>query len=500
MQSNNDNPITDAVMSEPLLPAETVRHASSPMRSKELPVNSITPSQQSFPHWLRALGRLTLLLSVCLSSTAADTIAEDWPEFRGPQGNGHAPHANIPLTWSETENIRWKIAVPGEGHSSPVIANGQLWLTTALVEPLTEAEIEAKLAKLTTNPNGIQFGGRLVLKALAYDVATGELIHDVVCFEYPETNPKHATNSYASPTPVLREGKLFAHFGEYGTCCLETATGKILWANDELKIDHQNGPGSTPVVWQDKVIVHFDGTDQQFLVAYQADTGDIAWKQMRSGEMHDRPEFKKAYGTPTLLEVNGQMQVISPAANWVYAYDPATGAELWKANYGTLGFSTVPKPVIGHGMAFICTSYIKSRLLAVRYDGVGDVTPSHVVWHTDRQVPQKPSLLLLDSELYFTSDGGIATCLDALTGQQHWQERFRGQYSASPLYASNCIYFFNQEGITTVIRPGRELEQVAENVLDAGCMASPAILDNALFLRTRTHLYRIEQQPHNSTK
>ncbi|MCA8984320.1 MAG: PQQ-binding-like beta-propeller repeat protein [Planctomycetaceae bacterium] len=419
--------------------------------------------------------------------------AEEWSQFRGPTGEGHAPTtARLPLTWSETENIKWKVAVPGEGYSSPVISGNQLWLTTAIVAQLSEEEEAEKLAKLTTNPRGIKFGGALTLRALCFDVRHGELLHDVTCFQYPAANPKHATNTYASPTPVIHEGKVLCHFGEYGTCGIDAATGTVLWRNQEFRIDHQNGPGSSPVVWGNLLIVHFDGTDKQFVAAYDLETGAVAWQTPRTAVMPERPEFKKAYCTPLILTVNGQDQLISPASDWVYAYEPATGKEIWRANYGQLGFSTVPRPVSGHGMVYVCTSFMKSRLLAVKYDGQGDVTASHVVWHSDRQVPQKPSLILVGQELYFTSDGGIATCLDALTGEQIWQERLRGQYSASPLHASGRIYLFNHEGQCTVLKPGRQVEILAENVLDAGAMASPAVLGNALFVRTTTHLYRIE--------
>jgi len=437
---------------------------------------------------------LTLALFASLMVSARLHAAEDWPQWRGPAGDGHAPNAKIPTTWDEQTNIRWKVPVEGEGFSSPVIADGKLWLTTALVEALSPEEEEAKLAELKTNPRGIKFGGPLTLKAQAFDVDSGKLLHDVVCFEFPSANPKHATNSYASPTPVIAGNRLFCHFGDYGTCCVDVDSGKLIWTNQELHVDHQNGPGSSPVVWKDLVIMHYDGIDAQYIAALNADDGTLAWKTPRSGELDPKPEFQKAYCTPSIHEIDGKEQLVSPGANWLYGYDPATGKELWKASYGQLGFSTVPRPVFGKGMAFICTSFLQSRLVAVKTGGAsGDISETHVAWTADRQIPKKPGILFVDDNLYFVSDSGIASTLRAETGEEVWQERFPGQYSASPLYANGSIYVFNQEGITMVYKPGDTFELVSENPIDEGCMATPAISGDRLFVRTMSHLYCIAE-------
>ncbi len=417
---------------------------------------------------------------------------ESWPQFRGPLGNGHAPDAKIPLTWSESEHVTWKVPVLGEGYSSPVIYGNQLWLTTAIVEKLSEQEQEARLEKVEFSTRGLQVSGALTLKAIAFDIHSGKQLFEVDLFHYDETSPKHVTNSYASPTPVIEKGRVYCHFGEYGICCVETTTGKVLWRNQELKINHQNGPGASPVMWNDLIIVHYDGIDHQFIAAFNKSDGKIAWKTVRTGKTADLPPYKKAYCTPTITEVKGKPLLISPAADWVYGYDPETGKELWKVSYGKLGFSTVSKPVIGNGMVYICTGFIRSRLVALKFEETGQPNDSDIAWHSDRQVPQKPSLLLLGKELYFVNDKGIGMCLDAVTGEQIWQERFEGKYSASPIYASGHIYFFNEQGKTTVIKPGKEFKVVAENHLDSGMKASAAVVENALFLRTTSHLYRIE--------
>lgn len=420
------------------------------------------------------------------------SAADEWPQFRGPEANGHSSATGLPMKWSETENVRWKTALPGDGHSSPIISGGQVWLTTAIPVELTEAEQKARLSKLA-NPRGLQIAGKLSLRAVCVDRESGKVIHDVELIAVDEPEPVHSLNSYASPTPIIEAGRLYGHFGAYGTACLDVATGKVVWQNTEHHVDHQNGPGASPALWNDMLIVNFDGIDEQYVAAIDKNSGETAWSAKRSGSMPDRKEFRKTYSTPGIVEHDGHAQVVIPGADWVYAYDPATGDEIWKAAYGKLGFSTVPCPIFGHGMTFISTSFIQPRLLAVRYDGTGDVTESHVAWTMDGQLPRKTSMLLVGDELVFISDNGIATCLDAKSGDGHWKERVDGNYSASPLSADGRLYFFSQEGVTHVVAQGTEYEHLAENKLDGGFMASPAVAGKALYVRTETHLYRIEK-------
>jgi outer membrane protein assembly factor BamB len=451
------------------------------------------PAARIPPVIARLCSALPLAVLLCVPSIPTQkTVAADWPQFRGPLGNGHAVGANVPAEWSEAKNVAWKTPVPGEGHSSPVVAGDQVWLTTSVVETLSAAEQKKRLA-IEPNPNGLEIAAGVSLRALCFDANTGELLRDIEVFTVEKPGPVHSLNSYASPTPVVEEGRVYIHFGTYGTACLDRHTGAMLWEQRSLKIDHQNGPGASPILWKDFLIAQYDGIDRQFVAALDKHTGQVAWQVKRAAPMPMKEEFRKAYATPHVVDVNGQPTLISPGADWVYGYDPATGSELWRINYGQLGFSTVPRPVVGHGLAFIVTSFVQSRLLAVKYDGRGDVTDSHVVWTSDRQVPKKPSLLLVGDELYLLNDGGILTCLDARTGEEHWRHRLGGQYSASPLYAAGRIYVFSQEGKATVIAPGTEYQELAQNELEAGFMASPAVTGDALILRTETHLYRIEE-------
>ncbi len=473
-------------------------HGSSPECHNCVPVCfPQSPAAENAPVPAIPNVRAFVILSLMLLGLATPlhsirAVADDeWPQFRGPDGQGHSDAVGLPTTWSETEHVRWKTSIPGEGHSSPVISGNQIWLTTAITKELSAQELEERL-KAIKNSQGLQLAGRLDLQAICINRETGAIEKTVPIFSIDTPETKHALNSYASPTPVISGSLVFCHFGTYGTAAIERDSGKVLWTNDALKLEHQNGPGSSPIVWENLVIVHLDGTDTQSIVALNRDNGEVVWQTKRSGEMDPTPELKKAYGTPLLVEVNDRPLLISPAANWVYGYDARDGKEIWKAAYGQLGFSTVPRPVIQGDRVYIATSYMQSRLLAVRFTGEGDVTSSHVAWMSDKQIPQKPSMIVVGSNLYFVSDKGIARCLDALTGEEKWFARLPGDYSASPLAAEGHLYFFNQDGTCTVLKAGDSFQQVAQNKLDHGFMASPAVAGSALFLRTEKALYRIE--------
>ena len=436
--------------------------------------------------------RWTLVGLIGMMIFSSVALAADWGRFRGPEGDGRAS-GNLPLTWSEQENVVWKVPVPGSGHSSPVIGDGKIWMTTAITKPLSKEAQQAKLADLS-DAQSLNLVGELSLRAVAFDQHNGDLLHDIELFKPESPEPIHVTNTYASPTPVLHDGRLHVHFGTYGTAALDAASGKVLWRFNDLHIDHQNGPGSSPIVWEDLLIIHFDGTDQQCLIALGTIDGKLVWRKDRSGEMHSTPQLRKAYCTPVVVQTDQGPELISPAANWVYGYRPRDGSELWKASYGDLGFSTVPCPVIGNGMAYVCTSFMQSKLLAVRYGGRGDVTQSHLQWTASSNIPQKPSLALVDQRLFACSDSGILTCMDASDGKELWRARIRGKYSASPLICEDRVYFFSQEGKTTVISAADEYQELAVNQLDGSFNASAAAADGALYLRTDSHLYRIEQR------
>lgn len=439
---------------------------------------------------MRRISTASLLLLIAIPLAASEP---EWPQWRGPDGQGHAPTAHdLPVTWSETEHVAWKIPLPGRGWSSPVIGAGRIWLTTAIEHPATPAA-QAQALEGNRMASQLAVSGAVTIRAVCVDQATGKLLHDVELFTIDDPQPIHKLNSFASPSPVLAGGRLYCHCGDFGAACIDAATGAVLWRNRELRINHENGPGSTPLVWQGKLIVHLDGSDVQSIAAYDAATGRLAWQTPRSGELRDDPQLKKAYGTPLVLALGGRDVLVSPAADWLYGYDPATGKELWKLSYGVLGFSIVPRPVTAGELLVMSTSFNQPELLAVRMGGPD--APPTIAWREKKGAPTMSSPLVVGDLLYMVSDKGVATCLDAATGEPVWSERLGGNFSSSPLFADGRIYVGNRDGDTFVIRPGRAFELLATNRLDGGIFATPAAVGRALYLRTEHALYRLEKPP-----
>jgi outer membrane protein assembly factor BamB len=385
-------------------------------------------------------------------------LARDWPEFRGPTGQGLSDERGLPMVWSETRNVRWRVPIPGKGWSSPSVQGNQVWLTTAADE------------------------GRS-LRAIAVDYSTGAILRNVEVFRVDSPRPINAKNSYASPTPVMEDDFVYLHFGAYGTACLRQS-GDFLW-KIRLEYDNgQHGPGGSPVLYDDLLILSCDGREAQFVAALDKRTGRVRWKTRRRGH--------QAYTTPLIVRLPGGDQVISPGAFRAISYEPRTGREIWQVTYGD-GFSNVPRPVYGNGLAYICTGFQEPSLIAVRVDGRGDVTGTHIAWTLKRGVPLTPSPLLVGEELYMVNDNGIATCVDAKTGKQYWQERLGGTHSASPVYADGRIYFLSEDGESAVIVPGKQFRKLAVNRLDGRTLASMAVSGGSILIRTATHLYRISE-------
>jgi outer membrane protein assembly factor BamB len=407
--------------------------------------------------------------------------AGDWPEFRGPWGNGLASipssrkSLGLPLNWSETENVKWKTPIPHHGWSTPVVMNNQIWLTTATLE-------------------GHDFF------VICVDAYSGVIRLNEMLFHADNPEPLgNPLNSYASPSPVIESGRVYVNFGSYGTACLDTKTFELLWKRSDLPCRHFRGPGSSLIFFKNLLILTMDGVDVQYLVALDKATGRTVWKTDRTAEWNDldtdgKPrgegDLRKAYSTPLLIDVDGNKQMISVGAKAVYGYDPADGRELWKVH--TSGFSGASRPVYGNGIAYMISGFGKTELLAIRVEGSGDVTETNIVWKTGKNMPRTPSPLLIDDLIFTINDTGTVMCLEALTGKEVWNQRLPGDYAASLLYSDGHIYSFNRDGKTTVFRAARKYEILATNTLDSGFMASPAVSGKTLFLRTKTHLYRIE--------
>jgi len=393
----------------------------------------------------------------------------DWPQFRGPDGQGHAKAASIPLHWSETENIAWKTLIPGEGHSSPVIKGSQIWMTTATEEGKS-------------------------LRAVCVDRTSGRLLYDVEVLRPSEVASKHPENGFASPTPVLDDDRVFVHFGGHGTVCLDR-DGNIVWTNAELAFSGVQGSASSPILHGDLLLLTCDGNDAQFVAALDKKSGDVTWKQQRqhyAARAKQNDFFRMAYSTPLVARIDDVDQLVSTAADHVAAYDVLTGKEIWWMPYE--GCSQVARPSFGHGLFFVVgTVKLDDHCIYAIRPGKGKTESDGVVWKHSQGVGHVPSPLLVGQEIYFVHDDGIATCIDALTGKEHWRERLGGRFRASPVEVQGRICISSEQGRTTVLAAGKEFRTLAINDLDGPFLASPAVTGKAIFLRSDRHLYRIEE-------
>lgn len=419
------------------------------------------------------------LISACLGFCGVlcgtGLASDEWPLFRGPTSDGTTTAPHLPQRWSETENVRWKTAIPQPGWSSPVIRDNRIWVTGA-----------------TTN--GLDYF------AYAIDGRTGRTLIEKQLFHCEAPEPLgNAVNGYASPTPVLDAKHVYVHFGCYGTACLDASTGEVLWRRTDLLCRHYRGPGSSPLLYRDRLILTFDGVDVQYVTALDAQTGKTVWRSDRTIQWQDldangKPkregDFRKGFATPIVIEATGKSQLISPASSVLFSYDPDTGKELWRV--ANTAYTPAVSPIFADGLVLAVTGHGAVEMRAIRPNGAGDVTGTHVAWRlSGKDVPLTPSPVALDGLLYMLADHGALTCIDLPTGKVLWRELLGGSYVASLIHDGRHIYAFSNSGKTTVLRAGRTFEKLAENRLDAGFMASPAISGNDLILRTKTHLYRI---------
>ncbi len=426
--------------------------------------------------------RVSVAVLLLLAGINSCFAVADWPEFRGPYGDGHvsAPgngkKVGLPLKWSETENIKWKTEIPHRGWSTPVVMDDRIWMTTAFT-------------------NGTDFF------AVCVDAETGKILFNEKLFRCDNPEPlENKVNCYASPSPVIEKGRVYVHFGSYGTACLDTSDAKVLWQRNDLPCRHYRGPGSSLVIFEDLLILTMDGVDVQYMVALDKKTGKTVWKTDRTAIWNDlgpdgKPlregDYRKAYSTPLIVEVDGKLQMFTASSKAMYSYDPRTGKEIWKIKHPC--YSAAARPLYYKGLAVMVTGMPKVEVVAIKADGQGDVTDSHIAWRYSQAVGRTPSPIIVDDLLYVLSEDGTVTCLEAANGKIVWQERIRSNYCASPIYADGRIYYFSNLGKTTILKACRAFEVLGTNTLDEGFMASPAVLGRALILRTKTHLYRIEE-------
>jgi outer membrane protein assembly factor BamB len=393
-------------------------------------------------------------------------VAGDWPQFRGPSGDGVSDAAGVPIRWSTSENVAWKTPIPGEGWSSPVHLGGKLYLTSAVED---------------------SSAGGVSLRAICLDERDGRILWNVEAVQAnSETSRQvHTKNSLASSTPVVAGGRLYVHFGHMGTAALDL-DGQVLWRQQDVKYKPVHGNGGSPALVDDLVVFSCDGASDPFVVALEQTSGRVRWKTPRDSQAGKTFSFS----TPVVIRVDGDEQVISAGSGFVGAYDPRDGREIWRVGYGE-GYSVVPRPVFAHGLLYVATGFNRARLLAIDPSAANSDANEAIVWAYDRGVSLTPSPLVIGDQLYFVADNGIATCLDARSGRVNWTERLEGGFSASPVGADGRVYFLNETGVTYVVRADSKFELLAENDLAERALASPAAIDGALFIRTAEHLWRI---------
>ena len=408
------------------------------------------------------------IFTVCALETRA---ADEWPQFRGPTGQGLSDAKGLPLTWSETNNIVWKTALPGIGYSSPVVSGERVWLTASPDKGKTR-------------------------HVLCVDLKTGAIKRDITLFTYDASEPCHAMNSHATPTPVLEGGRVYVTFGNPGTACLGAETGQTLWERRDIKTRYYDvGAASSPVLCGGALVLTCDGQPdaERFIIALDKNTGKTLWRTDRTYTGNVIPKRTHSSCTPLVIEVAGKPQLISPGGQGVRAYDPLTGHELWVARYE--GWSVVPRPVYADGLLLSCGGSDKLFMYCIRPEGAsGDITgATNLVWKSARNIPSMPSPLMAGNRLYILNAATLS-CLEPATGNKIWTHNLSGQHLASPVAAEGRIYLFNKVGGGTVAALGDELKVLATNRLDSGCYASPAVVGNSLIVRTTSHLYRIAER------
>ncbi len=409
-----------------------------------------------------------ILILITVASCVVIEANEQWSQFRGHYGNGIIKSTSAPINWSENTNIDWKTPIHDRGWSSPVIWNDQIWMTTATKD-----------------------GNKMY--AICVNKLSGKIEHDLHVFDVKSPQAITNENTYASPTPVVEEGRVYVHFGTYGTACISTKDGQILWKRRDLNCDHEigAGPASSPFIYNNFLIFNVDGRDVQYVLALNKETGETAWKTNRSVDFSDvQVNQRKAYGTPFIIPRGNTNQMVSIGAKGVYSYDPENGKELWKAEHR--GWSIAPRPVYGEGLVFTMIDRDRPEMWAINPNGSGDITETHIEWKETKRMPPRASPIIIKGLLFVVDRNGYISCIEAKTGKSIWQKRMKGRFSASPILANNLIYFFNEDTVCTIIKPTRELEIVAENKLsDDKLMATPAFDENSIYIRTEKKLTRI---------
>jgi len=395
-------------------------------------------------------------------------VGNDWQVFRGPSGDGSTTLKNLPVEWAIDRNVTWKTDLPGEGWSSPVVDDGLVYLTAAIPQQATNESTAYDLTVFCIN------------------LDRGDIAWTKTVFVQPADAPRrHQKNSHASPTPIVKDGKLYVHFGHQGTACL-SLEGEVIWKTVPVEYKPVHGNGGTPIIVDDTLVFSVDGAATAKVIALDLSNGEIRWAFDRESSA----PRKFSFSTPTLIEVDGKRQIVSPGSDVVHGLDAKTGVMIWKVKYD--GYSVIPKPVFQNGLVYVCTSYNTPWIYCIDPSGKGDITDTHVKWSHQKQVPHTPSIIISEGRIFMVSDRGIGSCLDAATGEVIWQERVGGNYSASPILANGLIYMQSEQGDATVIEAGPEYKVVSKNTFGERTLASYGVTDGTLLIRTSESLYCVQ--------
>jgi len=395
-----------------------------------------------------------------------------WTHFRGNDLNGISGEKEVPVTWNDSTHIAWKTSIEGRGWSSPVVYGDQVWFTSTTM-------------------------GSNELMAICLSFNTGELIYKRILFSPDSLYRKHAVNTYATPTPAIEDGYVYINFGRYGTTCLDTKTGKGIWERTDLKCTDIQGPGSSLLIYKDKLILHMEGVDIQYIVALDKQTGETRWITERPKELYDQLAYigKKAYITPIIVNVDGKDLMISNGSAACIAYDPETGREVWRVVQGE--DSTIAMPTEADGIVYYYTGESNdsgnryAELIALDPRGHGDIENTNVLWRLNTPILQLLTPVVVDGLLYTVDTRGMMYCLDSSSGETIWSKKMKGKYHSSPIYAAGNVYFSSEIGTTYVIRAGRGMDFVSENSLEGEIWATPAVTGGAIIMRTSEFLYKI---------
>ena len=419
--------------------------------------------------------KLFLLLLFLLNiNFISCSYSQNWTQFRGSNLDGKAPGQVPPLHWTPDSNIVWKAEIPGEGWSSPVVFNNEVWVSSAMNKGKE-------------------------LYAVCVNKTNGGIIHKQLLFTPDTVFGKHAVNSYATPTPCIENDFVYMNFGQYGTACVQAGTGKITWKRNDLLCNHVQGPGSSPILYKNMLILHYEGVDKYFIIALDKTTGKTLWKTERPADLYEPLEEigRKAYITPIVINVKGRDLLISNGSAVCIAYDILTGIEVWRIVQGE--DSTIAMPVTENGIVYFYTSFLTPKdggekyceLMAVNPDGEGDITKTNIIWHIKSPILQLSSPLINNGLIYTIDTNNTLLCIDAKTGKTIYDYKLHSKYNASPVLAGGYIFFPSTNGKTLVIKEGKTLGIVSENKLDGQIWASPAVTDNKLLIRTSKYLYLI---------